>query len=177
MLICCISVLAVFGCQHKAEAPAAPAAIEARDASGTVVATLRPGHPCRATIGPIEMIVGGPPLVAQVGETKWTGEHADITTKLFRDGVRIGDTRTGDDGFTVMDTAHGQLVLKLAADTATALDNRKFQPIRTYTRKGAAIVTDGLTITGTDDLALAAALTAPELRPEVRMLAACERVL
>ena len=44
---------------------------------------------------------------------------------------------------------------------------------------GATITIDSpaLTVTGTDDLVLAAILASPEVVPQVRMLAACERVL
>ena len=52
-------------------------------------------------------------------------------------------------------------------------------PVRRLTLAGDKITADdpAMTITGTSDLVLAALLSAPELLPEVRALAACQRVL
>jgi hypothetical protein len=51
--------------------------------------------------------------------------------------------------------------------------------LRTLSTKGGVIAIDNpqQTITGTHDFVLAALIAAQELEPEVRMLAACDRVL
>ena len=182
MFIRCLTLLAVFGCQGNAKepAPAAPTSIEVRDGT-TVVAQVRPGRPCRATIGPIEMIVGGSPLVAQLGDTRWSGEATSGGTVLSRDATRVarifpvGDPTTG--GVYGLD---GVAMIRIAttADAAIVTDGGSRQ-IRTIARRGAALAVDtpSLAVTGTNDLVLAALLTAQELDPEVRMLASCERLL
>jgi hypothetical protein len=161
--------------------PPPPVSVVVKDAAGATLAELRPGHPCRATIGPQELIVGGPPLVATLGSTKWTGASEPNGTILTRDDERIarvfpvGDAAAG----SVFDL-HGvaQVRVAVAGQTAT-VENKASIPVRKLTRAGDTISSSdpALTITGTDDLILAALLSAPELLPEVRMLAACERVL
>jgi hypothetical protein len=63
-------------------------------------------------------------------------------------------------------------------DKATVSDTASHL-LRTLARVGSKITVDhpALTVTGTNDLVLASMLSAPELDPEIRMLAACERVL
>ena len=154
--------------------------VEVRDGT-KVVASLRPGKPCRATIGPTEMIIGGPPLISQLGETRWTGKDGPTGTTLEREGDRvarifpIGDLATVDvfnlDGIAML---HVQ-----ATPAGATVTDAASRPLRTLALKGDQIVTDhpSLVVTGTHDVLLASVLTAPELAPEVRMLAACERVL
>ena len=75
---------------------------------------------------------------------------------------------------------HGiaQVRVAVTGDVA-AVEDKASRPVRKLTRAGEQITSSdpALTITGTQDLVLAALLSAPELLPEVRMLAACERVL
>jgi hypothetical protein len=172
------------GCKDspsKIAPPPQTATVVVKDAGGATLAELRPGRPCRATIGPQELIIGGPPLVATLGSTKWTGAHEPNGTMLSRDDERIarvfpvGDAVTG----SVFDL-HGIAQVRVAVTGQTAtVENKASIPIRKLTRAGDSISSSdpALTITGTDDLILAALLSAPELLPEVRMLAACERVL
>jgi hypothetical protein len=49
--------------------------------------------------------------------------------------------------------------------------------VRTATRSATGVTIGDMTVTGTHDLLLAAVLSAPELGPEVRALAACHRLL
>jgi hypothetical protein len=177
-------VLTLCGCQGKAKEspPPAPSVVEVRDATSAVIAQLRPGHPCRATIGPVELIVGGPPLVAQHGEDHWTGEVATNGITLLRGSERIARL------FPVGDS-HAEAVLgvdgiALARITATATEAMVSNGGGTLLRRlslttPSTITIDApkLSVSGTTDLVLAALISAPELVPEVRMLSACERVL
>jgi len=164
-----------------AQAVAASATVVVKDAGGTTLAELRPGRPCRATIGTQELIVGGPPLVAMLGSTKWTGVDEPNGTVLVRDTERIARVfPIGDASSGAVFDLHGIAQARVAVTGQTAtVENKASIPVRKLTRAGETITsTDpALTITGTDDLILAALLSAPELLPEVRMLAACERVL
>jgi hypothetical protein len=178
------SLVVVTGCQDKASKvspPVAPADVIVRDAGGAVVAELKVTRPCRATIGPLELIVGGPPLVATVGSTQWTGQTEPNGTLLIRDGERIarifpvGDATAG----AVFDLKGvAQARIEVTGETAV-VKNAATVPVRRLTLASGTITADdpALTITGTDDLVLAALLSAPEVLPEIRMLAACERVL
>jgi hypothetical protein len=175
-------LVALAGCHGKKEAPPPePVSVQVRDASGVLVAELRPLRPCRGSVGPVDLIVGGPPLVATVGNTQWTGSAATNGTVLSRDGqpvVRVypvGDAQSA----AVLDS-HGVALVRVAATAqAAVVSNAASVPVRNLKSEGATITVDApaLTITGTHDLVLAALLSAPELPPEVRVLAACERVL
>ena len=175
--------LTLLGCQGapKDTATPLPVGIEVRDGTGKLLATLRPGHPCRATINQVEMFIGGPPLVSQHGDERWTGEHTQTGTQLMRDGTPVARVfPTGQPGeLAVFDPSGVALVRIVAAKDAANLSNAGGQLIRQLARKGDAIAVDppDFTISGTTDLVLAAVLSAPELVPEVRGLVACERVL
>lgn len=154
--------------------------VEVRDGT-KVVASLRPGKPCRVTIGPTEMIIGGPPLISQLGDTRWTGKDGANGTTLEREGDRvarifpIGDRAT----IGVFDLDNiAMLHVEVTPAGATVTDAAS-RPLRTLELNGDQIIADHppLVVTGTHDVLLASMLTAPELSPEVRMLAACERVL
>ena len=154
--------------------------VEVRDGMGKVLAMLRPGHPCRATFDRIEMFVGGPPLVSQHGDERWTGEHGPNGTSLLRDGTPVARVFPTDqrDELGVYDPHGMALVSVVAAKNAANVSNAAGKLVRQLARKGDAIAADppDFTISGTTDLVLAALLSAPELVPEVRGLAACERV-
>jgi hypothetical protein len=175
-------LLALVACQGKQEAPPpAPIAVQVRDTSGVLVAELRPLRPCRGSIGPVDLIVGGPPLVANLGGTEWKGSAADNGTTLIRDGVSIARVYPigNPSSVSVLDM-HGVALARIAVTGAVAtVTNAASVPVRNLRLDGDAIKADQpvLTITGTKDLLLAALLSAPELSPEVRVLAACERVL
>ena len=186
MLRSCWYLLVVLaGCKDapsKSSEPTIPTPVVVKDATGTLVAELRPSRPCRATMGPLELIVGGPPLVASHGSTSWKGEtEANGSTFLLRDGERIARLYSASDStkggvFALDGTA--QMRVEVTGDTARVQDRASI-PVRELRRSGGTITVSepAMTVTGTDDLILAALLSAPELVPEVRMLAACERVL
>lgn len=156
--------------------------VQAKDADGKVIAELRPLRPCRASVHGDEMIVGGPPILSQVADTTWTGSTTTENGTTYSKGTdRIARV------FPIRDPAkaavldmEGVAMVRIAVtgDKATVAD-ASTAPIRNLTRLGGTISIDAprMTVSGTDDLVLAALLTAPELVPEVRMLAACERVL
>ena len=191
---CVLALVTAFaGCQDKAGETAAtgqaqplPAAdIKVVDASGAIVAEMKATRPCRATVGGQELIVGGPPLVSTLGSVTWNGVDEPNGTILKRGDERIariypvGDPASG----AVFDlNGVAQVRVTVAGNgsgTTATVEDRATVPVRTLTRTGTTITSNepALTITGTQDLILAALLSAPELLPEVRMLAACERVL
>lgn len=177
--------LAAFGCQAKPDAPAQaplPAGVIVHDPKGTTIAELHPGHPCRATIGPIELIIGGPPLVAQVGDAHWSGDTGSNGTTISRGTETIARVfPVGDPTHVAVIDPQGVALLRVTLSGGDAtIANAAGQTVRRlHTKVGGEIVSDppAATATGTTDLVLVALLSAPELAPEVRMLAACEREL
>lgn len=179
----CISIVALAACNggSKQAEPAPPTPIEVRDAQG-VIAELLPMRPCRAKVYGQEMIVGGPPILSQLGTTRWMGMDGSNGTTFEKDGERIARLYPLADPAkaSVIDT-HGVALMRVTVtgDKAIVTDSATI-PVRNLVKQEKSISVDApiaLTVTGTDDLVLAALLTAPELVPEVRMLAACERVL
>jgi hypothetical protein len=165
-------VAPLVGCQGGGTPPAPPqpTPIEARDASGTVVARVVPGHPCRAMVDGVELLVGGRPLIAQHGADRWTGEDAENGTTLRKNDrpvARIHARQLFDaEGIPVIRVREdGQIV-----DKANAV-------ARTAVAATATVQIGDLTVTGTTDVVLAAMLTAREAIPEVRALGACHFLL
>jgi hypothetical protein len=152
--------------------PPKPAAIEVLDATRSVVARVVPGRPCRATVDGVELLVGGRPLVAQVGADRWTGEDAQNGTTLKKNDqivARIHAKQLFD--------ANGIPIVRVMdngdiADRANAV-------VRKAVVGTNAVTIDTLTVTGTTDVALAAflTLTSRETVPEVRALAACHYLI
>jgi hypothetical protein len=175
-------LLALAGCHGSTQPPAPePDPVQVRDASGAVLAELRALRPCRGSIGPIDLIVGGPPLISNVGSTQWSGMTGANGTTLRRDGDPVARVYPVGDATTaaVLDP-HGVALARIAVTGKVAVvSNAASVPVRNLRVDGDAIKADqpAMTITGTHDLVLAALLSAPELTPEVRVLAACERVL
>jgi hypothetical protein len=177
-------LVALAGCKASKSKPIEPApavTVLVKDQAGATLAELHPTRPCRATIGPVELIVGGPPLVATLGTTQWTGSTETNGTTLSRDGERIARVfPVGDAASGAVYDLHGvaQIRVKVTGKVARVEDGSSL-PVRNLTLADGTITVDSpaLTVTGTDDLVLAALLSAPEVLPEVRMLAACERVL
>jgi hypothetical protein len=181
LYFCCLPALAA--CQDPPRQTTAPepAAIQVRDGSGKTVAELRPTRPCRVTIAGSELIVGGPPLVATYGAAQWTGTSASNGTTFAKDGTAVARVfPVGDPAQAAVLDMQGIALVRItvAGDKATVADASSV-PVRNFLKTGTAIKSDSpaLTITGTNDLILAALLGSSELQPEVRMLAACERVL
>jgi hypothetical protein len=143
---------------------------------------LQPGHPCRATLGPFEMMVGGPPLVAQLGDAHWVGDDEASGTTISRNGAPVARVFPVGDPMTaaVLDPQGVPLVRVAKGGGDVIVSNTQGQTVRhLHTRVDGGIVIDqpAATATGTKDLVTVALLTASELAPEVRMIAACQRVL
>ena len=175
-------LLPLLGCQTKADPPAADPTVMVEVREGTkVVASVRPGRPCRAIIGPLEMIIGGPPLVSQLGDMRWSGIDGSNGTTLEREGDRVARIfPIADRGTLGVFDGNGVAMLRVQATPAGAtVSDAASRVLRTLAMTGATIHADhpDLVVTGTHDVLLASVLTAPELAPEIRMLAACERVL
>jgi hypothetical protein len=173
--------LALAACQSRGAEPAPepPATIEVRDGKGVIIAQLRPGHPCRATIGPIELLIGGSPLVAQDGNTRWSGEKLANGTTISRDGTPVARVQDQGAHVAVFDPA-GLPIVKIddVSGGATVADQASRVIRRVTQGKDGKLAVDApaLVATGTKDAKLVALLTASELTPELRMLAACERM-
>lgn len=154
------------------------------DAKGIVQARITEGRPCRATIDDEELIIGGRPLVMMLGETRWTGDDIDGSTVIARDGesyARIYPADVRADEVQVFDR-EGIALLRVTAsgDSATVRttgqNERQLQRgIDSITVKAADATI--ATVRGTQDLLLAAVLSANEISTEVRALAACHRLL
>ena len=171
-----LALALIAGCQGKSELdpprPPRPV-IEARSA-GATIARIVTGHPCRAEIDGNELLIGTEPLVTQVGSSRWSGSDADNGTTLRKDGkavVRLHETQ--DAGVEVFDP-HGAAILRVTADGAIA--NARGEILRRAEPTSGAIKIGDALVTGTKDLALGVLITAPELIPEVRALAACHRL-
>jgi len=150
------------------------AAIEARDARGKLVARVVPGHPCRSTIGDIELIVGVAPLVAQVGTDRWTAKVADNGTTFLKNDQAVARVHArqlfDEQGIPLLRVLDNGDI----ADAANAITRKA----TVHTGATTTTVTVGdLTVSGTSDVVLAAMLTAREATPEVRALVACHLLL
>ncbi len=172
----CLLIPALAGCQGTSASEHAPdpggdeAAIVARDRAGTVVSRVRPGHPCRATVESFDLQVGGPPLVAQLGDDRFTGELAANGLTLRKNDAPVARFYARQ----LFDHQGIPLVRVLEsgdiADGASAI-------VRRATAATNTVTVGDFTVTGTSDLVLAAMLTAREASPEVRALIACHLVL
>lgn len=168
------------GCpgQSAADSPvAAPAGIEVRDATGETTARVVSGRPCRAMVEGVDLQVGVNPLVAMVGNVRWDGVEDGTKVTLTRNGVRAAELVTDGNRIQVLDD-HGIAVIRthVKDDTAPVYDAANTN-VRTAKRSGTNVTIGDMTVAGTQDLLLAALLTAHELGPEVRALAACHRLL
>lgn len=164
------------GCQGKSEPDQPrppPAVIEARTGS-TTLAHIIAGHPCRAEIDGDEMLIGTLPLVAQVGNTRWSGDEGSDGTTLRRDGAAIVRIRDAQEQAIEVFDSRGGAILRLSADGAIA--NGTGEILRRAEAGRGSIKVGDAVITGTTDVALGVLITAPELIPEVRALAACHRL-
>jgi hypothetical protein len=151
--------------------PAAPEAIEVRDGN-RVIARVVPGHPCRADIDGVAVQVGGPPLVAQVGDTSWTGEDGSNGTTIFENGAYVARLYRGN-----LFDGRGVAIMRVYVSGTTAeIKDAGGNPIGGVGRNGDGITGPHGRVTGTDDLNVAALLTAGETRPEIRALAACRQL-
>jgi hypothetical protein len=171
-----LALALIAGCQGKSEPDPPrppPLVIEAR-AAGATIARVVAGHPCRALVDGDELLIGTQPLVTQIGNSRWSGDEDANGTTLRKDGaaiVRIRDLQ--DASFEVFDP-QGAAILQVSSDGAVA--NARGEILRRAEPSRAAIKIGDSVVTGTSDLALGVLVTAPELIPEVRALAACHRL-
>jgi hypothetical protein len=166
------------GCQGKSEPDPPrppPPVIEARTGS-TTLAHIIAGHPCRAEIDGDELLIGTQPLVAQVGNTRWSGDDTggDGTTTLRKDGAAVVRIRDAQEATIEVFDPRGEAILRLSADGAIA--NGRGEVLRRAEATRGSIKVGEAVVTGTTDVALGVLITAPELIPEVRGLAACHRL-
>jgi hypothetical protein len=186
LFIRCLCVAVFLTCCWACQGDPAPAPVESRSAieviaGGKVSARVMPGHPCRATVAGIEFIVGGLPLLAQQGDTRWTAETRENGTTFKsndRPVARIHANQLFDaQGIPLVKVLEngnivdgpGRVVRKAVAARAPALG---------VTIKNADTKVPGeIVVTNTDDIALAALFAAPEPAPEIRALAACFMLL
>ena len=197
-----LSLTALAGCQAESSSASAPrpasTGIELREADGKVTARVIPGQPCRATVDEIALIVGTQPLVAQLGDVRWSGELTASGTLIRRNDTVVARVYPDDppaeiglytaDGIAVFSAKivgdKADLVSGAGAVVATAQKQPKGGVRLTSAPPSAALrgpAEPGLavgerTVTGTDDVLLAALLAAPDAPPEVRGLAACHRL-
>lgn len=164
------------GCQSKSEPdlPRPPRPVIEARANGNASVRIVAGHPCRADVDGDELLVGTEPLVAQVGNHRWSGDDADDGTTLRQDGVPIVRLRELADASVEVFDPHGGALMKISIDGAVA--NPRGEILRRAEAQASAIKIGDSIVTGTNDLALGALVTAPELIPEVRALAACHRL-
>ncbi|MEO7730490.1 MAG: hypothetical protein ABIY55_05920 [Kofleriaceae bacterium] len=166
----------IAGCQGKSEPDPPrppPPVIEAR-ANGATIAHIVDGHPCRAEVGGEELMIGTMPLVAQVGNSRWSGDDIDDGTTLRKDGVAIVRLRDLADASVEVFDPRGVAILHVSADGTVA--DARGEIVRRVDATSAALKIGDSIVTGTSDLALGVLVTAPELIPEVRALAACRRL-
>jgi hypothetical protein len=168
----------VAGCQGKSEPDPPrppPSVIEAR-AGDTTLAHIIAGHPCRAEIDGDELLIGTQPLVAQVGNTRWSGDDVagDGSTTLRKDGAAVVRIRDAQEAAIEVFDPRGAAILRLSADGAIA--NGRGEILRRAEAGRGSIKVGDAVVTGTTDVALGVLITAPELIPEVRGLAACHRL-
>lgn len=162
----------------------APAAtpIEVKDGA-QVIAKVVAGHPCRATVGNVDMQIGGAPLVAQVGDVKWTGSDDTNGTYLLQNDAIAARILAGPDQLSVFDPEGvalfraklGKTQQEVSVQDASGRRLRQGNVVAGSIQIGDG--TKSYTVTGTDDLILAAILTASEASPQIRALTACHRVL
>jgi len=178
-----ILVLVALGaCQSKSDAgarPSEPKAIELKDKKGHLVARMVPGHPCRAMVDGTEMLVGTDPLVAQLGDVRWTGTTAANGTTIKRNDEIVARVFPIDQpAETGVFTPDGVAMFRatVSGDKADLISGAG-AVIGTATKlPDGSIAIGERVLTGTNDLLLAALLGATEASPEVRGLAACHRL-
>jgi hypothetical protein len=176
-----LSLAALAGCQAESSdsgPKAPPAAIELREADGKVTARIVRGQPCRATVDGLELLVGTQPLVAQLGDVRWSGELTASGTLIRRNDTVVARVYPDDQRNEVgLYSADGIALFsaKIIGDKAD-LVSAAGAVVATSQKQAKGVKVGERTVTGTDDVLLAALLAAPDAPPEVRGLAACHRL-
>jgi len=164
-------------CQGSSrETAAAPSAIEVVSA-GKVTARVVPGHPCRATVAGVELLVGGPPLLAQDGDTRWTAETLENGTTFKNNDqpvARIHANQLFDaEGVPLVKVLdNGTIANGPGRIVRKAVASRDPTPHVTITSADRKVPGD-IVVNNTEDVVLASLLAAPEPDPQIRALAAC----
>jgi hypothetical protein len=171
-----LALALIAGCQGKSEPdpPRPPRPVIEARAGGTTIARIVAGHPCRAEVDGNEMLVGTEPLVAQLGNARWSGDDAANGTTLRKDGTAVVRLHETADASVEVFDPQGAALLLVSADGTLA--NARGEVLRRAEPSRVAIKIGDSIVTGTTDLALGVLVTAPELIPEVRALAACHRL-
>jgi hypothetical protein len=159
--------MALAACQSESAPkpkPASATTIEVRTAD-ELVASVRSGRPCRATVDGIEMQVGSP-LLAQIGADRWTAEVAANGTTLRKNDQQVARIHAK------------QLFDPEGIPIIRVLDNGDVADKSNAIIYKAVVENGGITlgpyrVTGTTDVVIAAMLTARGALAEVRGLAAC----
>lgn len=159
---------------------AARSAIEVIE-GGKVTARVVPGHPCRATVGGIELLVGGPPLLAQQGDTRWTAETLENGTTFKSNDQPVARIHANQ-----LFDAQGIPLIKVF-DNGTIVNGpgRVIRTVRAAHEPVSRVVIQNadknapgeVVVTNTEDIVLASLLAAPEPDPVIRGLAACHLLL
>ena len=156
--------------------------ITAKDPSGAVVARVKPSTPCRVMVDGIEQIVGTAPLVSQIGTTRWSGDSATNGTTFKQGDKTIARMYAASDAELALFDPEGVAFIRATRgkDGDVSIADRQSTIVRQAHVTTSAIEISGtgpkIIVTGTNDVLLAAILTAPEAIPEVRGLAACNRL-
>lgn len=177
-----LSLAAIAGCQGQSShdsAPKAPATVEVREADGKVSGRVTASHPCRATIDGLEMLVGTEPLVVQLGDVRWSGDLTASGTMVRRNDTVMARIYPDDEpGAIGLYTAEGVAIFtaKIAGDKADLISGAGAVVATAQKQPKGGVKVGERTVSGTDDVLLAAMLAAPDAPPEVRGLAACHRL-
>ena len=153
-------------CGGDREVPPPQPSIEVRDAAGVVASRVVPGRPCRATVEGVEVLVGGPPLVAQHGAARWSAEDAPNGTTFRKNDAPVARLHARQ-----LFDAEGLPILRVLDDGQIA--NRASVIVRRAVASGGAVAIGATTVAGTTDVVLAAILAAPEAPPDLRAIVAC----
>ena len=175
-----LGLLACASCQGDPamtpDQPVGRAAIEVM-VDGKSTARVTPGHPCRATVAGIELIVGGPPLLATVGETRWTAESASNGTTFKKNDqpvARIHAKQLFDaEGLPLVKVTDSGTIANGPGRVLRQATAIKGPTSRVEIRSLGKQPANDVIVTNTDDIVLASLLAAPEAEPEIRGLVAC----
>jgi hypothetical protein len=169
-------LVALLGCQEKSEkAPEPPKIVEVRDDHAATVARIQAGPPCRATFGGSELVVDAKSSLESAG-VKWTTEERGRDWAILKDGQLFARIVDSDEdrsaGHTEVIDPHGVAIVRVN-ELHQQITVANAGGVRLRAGAGLPLAIGGMTITGTNDLRLAALVASPEVAPEVRALFAC----
>jgi hypothetical protein len=169
-------VALLVACQgDPAPAPEAhsPSAIEVKTGD-EIVARVVPGHPCRATVTGIELIVGGPPLLATYGEARWTAETMSNGTTFLKNDRPVARIHANQ----LFDSQGIPLIKVLDDGSIVNGPGRAVRRAKRGTNPTRVVIEDLASheetiVSGTQNVVLAGLFAASEPEPEIRALTAC----